>query len=220
MLIYVAMSFYANIWGMLQVDDEWVQGLYDMEGMADDAEVRPMPWPDSGCPVLFPQKRRIIVRLWHFIHYTYSDPTLRPSHLCVYTHSSCRVIETVTLRMMTALVLVLGVNYRLCSFLLPQCLLLSQQCRSQSSTWPQSSCTDGLKVQSHRAQPPFTAPSCFDFFPSTAPLTHKRRARCVGRVSHNYNLSKHSWRGNKLRPQKVLVCFLRTFFVSFLWYYN
>lgn len=36
-------SFDANIWSMLQVDDEWVQGLYDMEGMADDAEVRPMP---------------------------------------------------------------------------------------------------------------------------------------------------------------------------------
>ena len=40
-------SFYANIWSMFQVDDEWVQLLYDMEGMADDAEVRPMPWPDS-----------------------------------------------------------------------------------------------------------------------------------------------------------------------------
>ena len=32
---------------MLQVDDEWVQLLYDMEGMADDAEVRPMSWPES-----------------------------------------------------------------------------------------------------------------------------------------------------------------------------
>jgi hypothetical protein len=80
---------------------------------------------DSECPVLCPQKRRIVVRPWHFIHNIYSDPTVRPSHLYVHTHSSCRVIETVTLRMMTALVLVLGVNYRLCSFLLSQCLLPS-----------------------------------------------------------------------------------------------